>query len=465
MDVVSFFAGCGGLDLGFEQAGFRVVWANEFEPSVHATYQKNHTTTVLCKDDINTIDPNDIPDCDGFIGGPPCQSWSVAGKQQGLDDKRGQLFITYIGMIKAKMPKFFVIENVKGLLDEKFKDVFDDFLFQLDEIGYDVKYRLLDAVDYEVPQNRERVFLVGFRHDLGIDYHFPQPSVQKTLTLEDALKDITIHPKPCDENDKMTNSNSYYSGKFSEFYYRANRRRNWDKPSFTIHATGYNIPLHPSSPSMIYHGYEDWSFIKEKFGKYRRLTVRECARIQTFPDSFEIECDNILDAYKMIGNAVPVRMAEILATSISEALEKATNERQQKRGEIKPEDRVLIGFYKGYPHWKIITHQGFYYVRADGRKGALSIEDLQPLPRLLLLHSNQRMQLYELTDVEPRYYGKDFIERLGFQPSGETYIGIGFDSSFKYKLKSVGIDKDSIQLKDQFAPYITTFKELISNKK
>jgi hypothetical protein len=91
----------------------------------------------------------------------------------------------------------------------------------------------------------------------------------------------------------------------------------------------------------------------------------------------------------------------------------------------------------------------------------MSIEDLQPLPRLLLLHSNDRMQLYELTDTEPRYYGKDYIERLVFQPSGETYIGIGFDSSFKYKLKEVGIDKNSLHLKQHFAPYITTFQELI----
>lgn len=464
MDVVSFFAGCGGLDLGFEQAGFHVVWANEFEPSVHATYEKNHPDTILCKDDITTVDPKDIPDCDGFIGGPPCQSWSVAGKQQGLDDKRGQLFITYIEMIKAKMPKFFLIENVKGLLDEKFKDVFEDFLSRLDEIGYDVKYRLLDAVDYEVPQNRERVFLVGFRHDLGIDYQFPQQSTSKPLTLKDAIGDIKARPKRCGEDEQMTSSNSYYSGKFGSHYYRANRRRNWDKPSFTIHATGYNIPLHPSSPSMVYHAHEDWSFIKEEFGKYRRLTVRECARIQTFPDSFEIKCDNILDAYKMIGNAVPVRMAEILAVSIKDAIVEATKKRQDCRGDIKPEDRVLVGFYKGYPHWKIITHQGFYYVRADGRDGAMSIEDLQPMPRLLLLHSNQRMQLYELTNAEPRYFGKDYIERLGFQPSGETYIGVGFDSSFKYKLKTVGIDKDSLKLEQRFAPYITTFQELIKTK-
>lgn len=461
MKVVSFFAGCGGLDLGFERAGYNVLCANEIETSVHATYEKNHPSTILCKEDINVVNPQDVPDCDGFIGGPPCQSWSVAGKQQGLDDKRGQLFLTYIGMIRAKMPKFFVIENVKGLLDEKFKDVFETFLAQLDEIGYDVKYRLLDAVDYEVPQNRERVFLIGFRHDLGIDYHFPQPSANKPLTLKDAIGDITATPIPCEENEVMTDSDSYYSGKFGPHYYRGNRRRNWDKPSFTIHATGYNIPLHPSSPSMIYNAHEDWSFIKGKYREYRRLTVRECARIQTFPDNFEIDCPNIIDAYKMIGNAVPVRMAEILATSIKDAIEKATSERKQQRGDIKPEDRVLVGFYKGYSHWKIITHQGFYYVRADEREGAMSIEDLQPLPRLLLLHSSDRMQLYELTEIEPRYYGKDYIERLGFQPSGETYIGIGFDSSFRYKLKEVGIEKNSLHLKQHFAPYITTFQELI----
>lgn len=464
MNVVSFFAGCGGLDLGFEKAGFQVIWANDLEPSVHATYEINHPYTILCKDDINTLNPNDVPDCDGFIGGPPCQSWSVAGKQQGLDDKRGQLFLTYIDMIGAKMPKFFVIENVRGMLDEKFKDVFDDFLTRLDEIGYDVKYRLLDAVDYEVPQNRERVFLIGFRHDLGIDYHFPQPSTNNQLTLKDAIGDITASAIPCDENEAITDSNSYYNGKFGPHYYRGNRRRNWNKPSFTIHATGYNIPLHPSSPNMIYNGHEHWSFIKEKLREYRRLTVRECARIQTFPDSFEIHCPNIIKAYKMIGNAVPVRMAEMLAISINEAIDKATSERKQQRGDIKPDDRVLVGFYKGYSHWKIITHQGFYYVRADGRKGAMSIKDLQPLPRLLLLHSNQRLQLFEMTDVEPRYYAKEYIEHIGFQPTGETYIGVGFDPSSKYKLKLVGLDKDSIKLEKHFAPYITTFKELISKK-
>ena len=138
MNVVSFFAGCGGLDLGFEEAGFHVVWANEFEPHCRATYIRNHPNTEFVLEDICKIAPNTIPNCDGFIGGPPCQSWSVGGKQKGLDDVRGQLFLKYIELINAKKPKFFVIENVKGMLDDKFKGVFEDFLTQLNDAGYNV---------------------------------------------------------------------------------------------------------------------------------------------------------------------------------------------------------------------------------------------------------------------------------------------------------------------------------------
>ena len=111
MMVVSFFAGCGGLDLGFEQAGFQVVWANEFESAVRDTYLRNHPNTEFVLADLNTINPKDVPDCDGFIGGPPCQSWSVAGKQKGLEDERGQLFLKYIDMIEAITQNFLVRED------------------------------------------------------------------------------------------------------------------------------------------------------------------------------------------------------------------------------------------------------------------------------------------------------------------------------------------------------------------
>lgn len=201
MDVVSFFAGCGGLDLGFEQAGFRVVWANELEPVACDTYRRNHPGTELVLGDVCKINPQDVPDCEGFIGGPPCQSWSIAGMQRGLGDKRGQLFLKYIDLIEVKKPKFFVIENVKGLLDKKFSDVFNFFIERLDKAGYDVKWQLLDAVNYRIPQNRERVFMVGFLKELQVDYTFPVSTCTEPITLERAIGDIK--DKPVEYTEKM----------------------------------------------------------------------------------------------------------------------------------------------------------------------------------------------------------------------------------------------------------------------
>ena len=273
MDVVSFFAGCGGLDLGFEEAGFRVVWANEFEPHCRATYIRNHPNTEFVLEDICKIAPDTIPDCDGFIGGPPCQSWSVGGKQKGLDDVRGLLFLKYIELISAKMPKFFVIENVKGMLDDKFKVIFQDFVDRLNGAGYDVQWALLDAVHYRIPQNRERVFFVGFRKDLNVSFSFPIPTCDKPITLEQAIGDITEAPnyfsggKTKDSDKRICKNNQYPNhdviiSKFGSFYYRGNRRRGWQQPSFTINATADFAPLHPSSPKMMYYGHENWNFQK-----------------------------------------------------------------------------------------------------------------------------------------------------------------------------------------------------------
>lgn len=137
MKVASFFAGCGGLDLGFEQAGYEVVWANEFDEAIHKTYQFNHPNTYLCKSDIRKLKGEDIPDCDGFIGGPPCQSWSEGGRQLGLDDERGRLFFDYVRLIKEKHPKFFLIENVQGIINDKH---FSTFLSFLSKAVYNLRY-------------------------------------------------------------------------------------------------------------------------------------------------------------------------------------------------------------------------------------------------------------------------------------------------------------------------------------
>lgn len=433
MDVVSFFAGCGGLDLGFEQAGFRVVWANEFESHCQATYIHNHPNTKFVLGDVCKIDPDTIPDCDGFIGGPPCQSWSVGGKQDGLDDARGQLFLKYIELINAKKPKFFVIENVKGMLDKKFEEVFGDFVNRLSGAGYNVQWALLDAVNYRIPQNRERVFFVGFKKELGVNFTFPSPTCTEPITLERAIGDLKEEPKyysgrisatPNETNNKYAN-HDVLTSKFGSFYYRGNRRRGWQQPSFTINATADFAPLHPSSPKMMYFGHENWNFQKDRLGEYRRMSVRECARVQTFPDNFIFYYDNIKDAYKMIGNAVPPRLGNEIAKSIINALNHLSIRDVSNTSNLSEKhnpDIILIGYYKGEEHKQMILKNLLYYVRSDGRKGSIFKDDCSVVPKYLLIHNKENAEIYELDGEEPVLADSLFLRSLGFNTSGERYL-------------------------------------------
>ncbi len=477
MNIVSFFAGCGGLDLGFEQAGFNVVWANENDKSIHATYEKNHANTVLCKDDINTIDPKDIPDCEGFIGGPPCQSWSVGGKQRGLDDERGQLFLKYIELINAKKPKFFVIENVKGMLDDKFKSVFDDFVNRLENAGYNVQWTLLDAVNFRIPQNRERVFFVGFRKELAVKFSFPVPTCNEPITLEQAIGDIKEEPKRFsgsknNQHNEEDNKNIKYhnhdvlTSKFGPFYYRGNRRRGWRQPSFTINATADFAPLHPASPKMMFYGHENWNFQKDRLDEYRRLSVRECARIQTFPDSFIFKYDNIKDAYKMIGNAVPPRLGYVIAKSILNALKhvevRITTQESPKE---KLSMSVLVGYYKGAWHKRLILANKLYYVRSDGRKGSMFKEDCSAMPQYLLLHHKDKAEIFELEMDEPILAYASFLKTLGFETSGDTYLCFRLKCTEPKNISDL-YSKTTRLIYEQnnYSPYYTTIDKVIDSR-
>lgn len=466
--IVSFFAGCGGLDLGFEQAGFRVVWANEFDSAVRDTYVKNHPDTQFVLGDIKRISSDIIPDCDGFIGGPPCQSWSVAGKQRGLDDNRGKLFLTYIELIKAKKPKFFLIENVKGMLDTKFSAVFQDFVDRLDVAGYDIRWKLLDAVNYSIPQNRERVFLIGFRKDLHISYVFPQPTCNQPITLRQAIGDIIEEPVRYDGKEKtvpnkMFPNHDVLTSEFGPFYYRGNRRRGWQQPSFTIHATADNIQLHPSSPKMMFLGHEKWTFQKDMMNEYRRLSVRECARIQTFPDNFIFENDNIKATYKMIGNAVPPRLGMVLAQSILTALAKETAK------EIIPHQcdeigkrSTLVGYYKDKDHFENIHKNLLYYVRSDGRTGSIFKEDCEITPQYILLHHKDEAHLFELDSEEPVLADVSFLKKCGFNCSGEKYLCFKLKNGHEIDPCKLLGEKHTLDYdKFNYAPYVTTIEKII----
>lgn len=444
--VASFFAGCGGLDLGFEQVGFNVVWANEFEPHCSATYIRNHPDVKFVLGDICHIDPLTIPDCDGFIGGPPCQSWSVGGKQKGLDDERGLLFLKYIELINVKKPKFFVIENVKGILDNKFKDVFEDFVNMLDGTGYDVQWALLDAVNFRVPQNRERVFIVGFRKELNVKYIFPNRTCVKPISLERAIGDITEEPNFYSgrKEDNIVKHNrpnhDVLTSKFGSFYYRGNRRRDWQQPSFTINATADFAPLHPSSPKMMYFGHENWNFQKDKMSEYRRFSVRECARIQTFPDNFIFEYNDIKDAYKMIGNAVPPRLGNEIAKSILNALNHIEVAPSVQVQQAKTSDSIiLVGYYKGDWHKQLILQNKLYYVRSDGRRGSIFKEDCSIIPKYLLLHHKENAGIYDLEEEEPILADASFLKTLGFEVSGDRYLCFRLKSTKQKNVKKMTI--------------------------
>ena len=321
MNIISLFSGAGGLDLGFLKAGFNIICANEFDKNIWATYEKNHKATLI-KCDIKALNAENLPDCDGIIGGPPCQSWSEAGAKRGIDDDRGKLFYEYIRILKAKKPKFFLAENVSGMLSSRHKDAVENIILNFKNIGYDVFIKLLNAKDYGVAQDRKRLFFVGFRQDLSVkNFDFPKP-ISCSLNLCDVIWDLKDSATPANSNKANLNliikNHEYFTGAYSTIYMSRNRVRTWLQPSFTIQASGRQAPQHPNAKVMIKVGENKFKFDESCF--YRRLSVRECARIQGFADDFEFLYSNLNDGYKMVGNAVPVKLANALADSIKNTL-------------------------------------------------------------------------------------------------------------------------------------------------
>ena len=318
--IISLFTGCGGLDLGFEKAGLEIIWANEFDKAIWDTFTHNFPKMPLDKRSIVDILSSEIPNEDGIIGGPPCQSWSEAGACRGINDHRGQLFFDYIRVLKDKQPLFFLAENVSGILAHIHKEAFQNILAEFSNAGYILSHKLLNAKYYNVPQDRERVIIVGYHKKMNKTFEFPEGS-ENLLTLRDAIGDLK-EPKPALKYNKTngdvleTPNHEYMIGNFSTIYMSRNRVRGWDEQSFTIQAGGRHAPIHPQAPKMKFIEQNKREFIKGKEHLYRRLSVRECARIQTFPDNFIFKYTDVADGYKMVGNAVPVEFARSLAIAI-----------------------------------------------------------------------------------------------------------------------------------------------------
>lgn len=303
--VVSLFAGAGGLDIGFEKQGFRTIWANDIDKDACETHKLWSKTNVV-HGDISKIDFDTIPSSDVITGGFPCQGFSLAGPRK-IDDKRNTLYKHFVDLVEKKKPMVFVAENVKGILTLGDGTILEAILEDFSERGYNVFPSLVNAADYNVPQDRWRVIMIGFRKDMGITkYEFPKP-LKKRITLAEALKDIP-KPKP----------NDICQSAYSPRYMSRNRKRDWNEVSYTIPAMSKQVTLHPSSPDMYKVGDDEWRFGLK--GTTRRFSWQEAAAIQTFPKDMEFK-GNLTSRYKQIGNAVPVALAEVIAKEVHAKIE------------------------------------------------------------------------------------------------------------------------------------------------
>lgn len=321
--IISLFSGCGGMDLGFERAGFEIPVANEFDASIWETYKANHKRTHLIEGDIRKVTKSDVnrylqladgEQLAGIIGGPPCQSWSVAGSGRGIADQRGQLFHEYIRILQEFRPL---------LLAKKHADSVKRILQLFSEAGYTVNIYKGNACDYGLAQDRKRIFYIGVRNDINLSFMFPDGH-KKITTLRDSIYDLHDTAVPALErnkhNPRAINNHEYYIGGYSPRFMTRNRVRDWSETGFTVQASGRQCQIHPSAPKMERVTKDLYQFVPGEKERYRRMSVREIARLQGFPDTFQFFYHNVNDGYKMIGNAVPVNLAEAIATNLMHAL-------------------------------------------------------------------------------------------------------------------------------------------------
>lgn len=317
--VISMFSGAGGLDMGFHNKGFKILWANDFAPDACETYDKwanynedgtrkdDKDCTIIECGDISKIDLTKVlpgVEVDVVLGGFPCQGFSVAGPRQ-VDDSRNVLYRHFVEMVKIKNPKVIVAENVIGIKTLGDGAVFAKIIEDFSDLGYTMSAPTVNAKNFGVPQDRMRVIFIGIRNDIcnGGAYYFPAGD-PKVVTLKEALADLP----EVDMNDVC-------QAPFSSRYMSRNRKRDYSDVSFTIPAMAKQVPLSPDSDGMKFVEVDKFEFV----GNNRRLSYKEAAAIQTFPPNMEF-CGDLDSKYKQIGNAVPVKLAEAIAAEVKKIL-------------------------------------------------------------------------------------------------------------------------------------------------
>lgn len=310
MKLASFFAGVGGIDLAFEQAGFKTIYANEINPTSCKTFEANFPLKVDNRD-IKEVHPQDVPDCDVFLAGFPCQAFSVAGYRQGFGDEkgRGTLFFELLRIIKDKMPQVIFLENVKNLKGHDNGNTFKVIYDSLSTLGYHISYEVLNAAKFgNVPQSRERIYIVGFLDkEKWQNFKFPEEleltnTIHHYIDFENKLDERYYYtPEKCkfyDELEKnMLSSNTLYQ--WRRQYVRENKNNLCPTLTANMGTGGHNVPL-----------------VKTLTG-IRKLTPRECFNFQGFPQNFKIP-ENISHGklYEQAGNSVVVPVVKRIAENI-----------------------------------------------------------------------------------------------------------------------------------------------------
>ncbi len=311
LKVASLFAGIGGICYGFKQAGAKIVWANEIDKDACKTYRHNFGDKYLVEGDIKQIDPNTIPDIDILNGGFPCQAFSVAGYRKGFDDERGNLFFEITRILEVKKPKAILLENVKNLEGHDHGNTFKVIKEQLELLGYHVHHKVLNTMEYgNVPQNRERIYIVGFLSKEAYDKFTYPEEIPLTKNIHDII-DVT-DKKPLGlyyENSKyypelvktMTKKDTVYQ--WRRVYCRENKSNVCPTLTANMGTGGHNVPL-----------------ILDDFG-IRKLTPEECVGFQGFPEEFSFPSDiGNASKYKQAGNSVSVPVIKRIAENMIKAM-------------------------------------------------------------------------------------------------------------------------------------------------
>ncbi len=305
--TIDLFAGIGGIRLGFEHAGFESAFSNDFEPACKKTYDLNFQTSKLHIQDIREIDSESLPDFDFLLGGFPCQAFSIAGHRQGFNDakNRGNLFFYIADILKIKQPTGFLLENVKNLQTHDSGKTFQTIQMILSDLGYHVKSKVLNTMNYgNVPQNRERIYIVGFKSfEQCMTFSFPD-EIPLTKTIQDILEPSPVaekyyyNGKPLYDRIKndVTKENTVYQ--WRRQYVRENKKNVCPTLTANMGTGGHNVPI-----------------IKDSVG-IRKLTPLECLRLQGFPNSYILPSISDGALYKQIGNSVSVPVIERIAKQI-----------------------------------------------------------------------------------------------------------------------------------------------------